>query len=31
MEILEDAAHMTNMEQPEEFNKALLAFLKSIH
>ena len=28
LEIIEDAAHMTNMEQPEIFNKALLAFLK---
>jgi pimeloyl-ACP methyl ester carboxylesterase len=31
LEIVEDAAHMTNMEQPEVFNKAMLAFLKSIH
>jgi pimeloyl-ACP methyl ester carboxylesterase len=31
LEIVEDAAHLTNMEQPEEFNKAMLAFLKSIH
>ena len=31
MEILEDAAHMANMEQPEEFDKALMAFLKLIH
>ena len=28
LEILEDAAHMTNMEQPEVFNRALLEFLK---
>lgn len=28
LEIIEGAAHMTNMEQPEIFNKALLAFLK---
>jgi pimeloyl-ACP methyl ester carboxylesterase len=31
LEIVEDAAHMANMEQPEEFNKAMLAFLKLIH
>ena len=31
LEIVEDAAHLTNIEQPEEFNKAMLAFLKSIH
>jgi pimeloyl-ACP methyl ester carboxylesterase len=28
LEIIEEAAHMTNMEQPEVFNPALLAFLK---
>lgn len=28
LEIIDDAAHMTNMEQPENFNKALLMFLK---
>ena len=27
LEIIEDAAHMTNMEQPENFNRALLDFL----
>lgn len=27
LEIIEDAAHMTNMEQPEVFNKALSGFL----
>jgi pimeloyl-ACP methyl ester carboxylesterase len=27
LEIIEDAAHMTNMEQPEVFNQALLGFL----
>ena len=31
LEIVEDAAHMTNMEQPEEFNLALLNFLKVLH
>lgn len=31
LEILEDAAHLTNMEQPEAFNNAMLAFLKLIH
>ena len=31
LEILEDAAHMTNMEQPSVFNQALLEFLGSIH
>lgn len=29
--IIEDAAHMTNMEQPEQFNHALIEFLRSIH
>ena len=29
LEIIEDAAHMTNMEQPEVFNRALLEFLRS--
>jgi pimeloyl-ACP methyl ester carboxylesterase len=28
LEIIEDAAHMTNLEQPEIFNQALLRFLK---
>lgn len=27
LEIIEDAAHMTNMEQPEAFNRALFGFL----
>lgn len=27
LEIIEDAAHMTNMEQPEVFNRLLLSFL----
>jgi len=31
LEILEDAAHMTNMEQPSVFNQALFEFLGSIH
>jgi pimeloyl-ACP methyl ester carboxylesterase len=31
LEIIEDAAHMTNMEQPIVFNQALLEFLESIH
>ena len=30
LEIIEDAAHMTNMEQPEVFNSALLTFLKQL-
>jgi pimeloyl-ACP methyl ester carboxylesterase len=30
LEIIEDAAHMTNMEQPEAFNKALLGFLETL-
>src|SRR5438132_73803 len=29
LEIIEDAAHMTNMEQPEIFNRVLLEFLTS--
>jgi 3-oxoadipate enol-lactonase len=29
LEIIEDAAHMTNMEQPEEFNGVLIEFLES--
>ena len=29
--IVEDAAHMTNLEQPSVFNGALLEFLRSIH
>jgi pimeloyl-ACP methyl ester carboxylesterase len=28
LEIIEDAAHMTNMEQPEIFNRAALSFLR---
>ena len=31
MEIIDDAAHMTNMEQPEVFNKAVLTLLRLIH
>ena len=31
LEIVEDAAHMTNMEQPEVFNRALIGFLGLIH
>lgn len=31
LEVLEDAAHLTNMEQPQKFNEALLAFIKLIH
>jgi pimeloyl-ACP methyl ester carboxylesterase len=27
LEIIEDAAHMTNMEQPEEFNRVMIEFL----
>lgn len=30
LEIIEDAAHMTNMEQAEAFNRALLTFLKQL-
>jgi pimeloyl-ACP methyl ester carboxylesterase len=28
LEIIEDAAHMTNMEQPEEFNRVMLDFVR---
>lgn len=28
LEIIEDSAHMTNMEQPEIFNRAVLSFLR---
>jgi pimeloyl-ACP methyl ester carboxylesterase len=31
LEIIEDAAHITNMEQPEVFNLALMEFLGLIH
>lgn len=30
LEIIEDAAHMTNMEQPEIFDRALLSFLTTL-
>src|SRR6266436_5795474 len=30
LEIIEDAAHMTNMEQPEIFNRALLTLLEAL-
>jgi pimeloyl-ACP methyl ester carboxylesterase len=30
LEIIEDAAHMTNMEQPEVFNAVLLNFLHDL-
>jgi pimeloyl-ACP methyl ester carboxylesterase len=30
LEVIEDAAHMTNMEQPEVFNRALLDFLQTL-
>lgn len=30
LEIIEDAAHMTNMEQPEVFNDALIRFLNEL-
>lgn len=30
LEIIEDAAHMTNLEQPKEFNRTLLRFLQEI-
>lgn len=30
LEIIEDAAHMTNMEQPEVFNRALVGFLEAL-
>lgn len=30
LEIIEDAAHMTNMEQPEAFNDALFSFLNGL-
>lgn len=28
--VIEDAAHLTNMEQPEEFNQAVLGFLQQL-
>jgi pimeloyl-ACP methyl ester carboxylesterase len=31
LEIIEDAAHMTNMEQPEIFNAAILTFLQGLN
>jgi len=31
LEILADAAHMTNIEQPSVFNQTLLEFLGLIH
>ena len=31
LEVIEDAAHLTNMEQPEAFNRALTDFLELIH
>jgi len=31
LEIIGDAAHMTNMKQPEAFNEALIEFLRLIH
>lgn len=31
LEIIDDAAHMTNIEQPETFNRALIEFLRLIH
>lgn len=31
LKIIEDAAHVTNMEQPEIFNRALLEFLKLVN
>jgi 3-oxoadipate enol-lactonase len=30
LEVIDDAAHMTNMEQPEIFNRALLGFLNEL-
>ena len=30
LKIIKDAAHMTNMEQPEAFNRALLAFMEAL-
>jgi pimeloyl-ACP methyl ester carboxylesterase len=30
LEVIEDAAHMTNMEQPEVFNRALRGFLETL-
>jgi pimeloyl-ACP methyl ester carboxylesterase len=30
LEIIEDAAHMTNMEQPKVFNRALVSFLEAL-
>ncbi len=31
LEIIEDAAHMTNLEQPEVFNRVLIDFLRLTH
>jgi 3-oxoadipate enol-lactonase len=31
LEIIEDAAHMTNMEQPEVFNRMAVNFLRLVH
>jgi 3-oxoadipate enol-lactonase len=30
LEVIEDAAHMTNLEQPEVFNKVLVSFLEAL-
>ena len=30
LRVIPNAAHMSNMENPEEFNKHLMAFLKKI-
>jgi pimeloyl-ACP methyl ester carboxylesterase len=29
LEIIEDAAHMTNLEQPEIFNRSVIEFMKN--
>jgi|ERR1043165_10045126 pimeloyl-ACP methyl ester carboxylesterase len=31
LEVIEDAAHMTNLEEPEVFNRVLVDFLRLIH
>jgi pimeloyl-ACP methyl ester carboxylesterase len=30
LEIIDDAAHLTNMEQPDVFNAAMLDFLRKL-
>jgi 3-oxoadipate enol-lactonase len=30
LEVIKDAGHMSNLEQPQAFNRVLLEFLKSL-